>query len=425
MQKTLLCVSLVGLLAGAAMGADKAHKYSLTDLGPVGPGGSVVHINRVGLIAGAITAVDSTDHASLWYRRHVIDISKPGLGGANSIAYATNVFGQAVGGAETGQPDPRNADFCGFKAYGLVTSGDICAPFVWHNGAMRELPKLGGSNGSATQINIFGVAVGEVENAVSDTGCPERFEFKPVKWQGGKVIELPTYAGDPDALAYAVNDRGQVTGSSGVCAPFNPNLQAAMVPLHPLLWEPDGSVKYLGTLGGTGRSFANLAINLNNKGHVVGTSALAGDQVNHAFLWTEEGGMHDLGALHPDDPNSGAAGINDFDEITGISLPADGPPSAFVWRNGQMTDLNTVVHGTGNLHLLAGTSINNEGEIVGMAIDTQTGEVHGFLATPRGHGDRDEDVEAEVQHDAKLSFSPEVVHNLLESGLLVGRWRMR
>ena len=89
----------------------------------------MVHINRIGLIAGAITAADSADHASLWHKKRVMDISRPGLGGANSIAYATNAFGQAVGGAETGKPDPNGADFCGFKAYGLVTSGDICAPF--------------------------------------------------------------------------------------------------------------------------------------------------------------------------------------------------------------------------------------------------------------------------------------------------------
>jgi probable HAF family extracellular repeat protein len=245
-----------------------------------------------------------------------------------------------------------------------------------------------------------------------------------VKWRNGKVIELPTYDSDPDALAYAINDRGQVTGSSGECAPFNPNLQAAMLPLHPLLWEPDGSAKYLGTLGGTGRGFANLAININNKGHVVGTSALAGDHVNHAFLWTEEAGMRDLGALHSDDVNSGAAGINDFDEITGISVPADGPPGAFVWRSGRMTDLNSVVHGAANLHLLSGTSINNDGEIIGMAIDTETEEVHGFLASPLRHSFGGYDTDS-VRKRARTSLSSETIRRLLNSGLLVGRWRAK
>jgi probable HAF family extracellular repeat protein len=415
---------MAALLAGAAVCAEKAPTYSVTDLGPLGPGGSLVHINRIGLIAGALTSANNTDHATLWYKKNVIDISKPGFGGANSIAYATNVFGHAVGGAETGKPDPSAADFCGFKAYGMVTSGDICAPFFWRNGVMAQLPTLGGNNGSATQINLFGVIVGEVENALRDPGCPERFQFKPVKWQNGKVIELPTYPGDPDAVAYAINDLGQVIGSSGQCAPFNPNLQLAMAPLHPLLWERDGSVKYLGTLGGTGRNFANLAININNRGHVVGTSALAGDRVNHAFFWTEQKGMQDLGALHLNDVNSGAAGINDFDEITGISVPADGPPSAFVWRNGQMTDLNTVVRGAANLHLFLGSSINNDGEIIGAAIDTGTGEMHGFLATPRGSNSKGDDAQDEIRSDVKPSFSPEAIRKLLESRLLAGRLRV-
>ena len=196
-----------------------------------------------------------------------------------------------------------------------------------------------------------------------------------------------------------------------------------MVPLHPLLWDRDGSVTYLGTLGGTGRGFANLAININNRGHVVGTSGLAGDQVNRAFLWTKERGMQDLGALNPTDVNSGAAGINDFDEITGISVPADGPPSAFVWRNGQMTDLNTVVRGAGNLHLIAGSSINNDGQIIGAAINTETGEVHGFLATPRGNGLSSEEGDDDVRTDVKPSFSPETMCKLLDRGLLVGRMR--
>ncbi len=423
MHKQFVCASIAALLATAAICADNTSRYSLTDLGSLGPGGSLIHINRIGLIAGALTAANGTDHATLWYKKRVIDISKPGLGGANSIAYATNVFGLAVGGAETGKPDPSAADFCGFKAYGLVTSGDICAPFVWYNGVMRQLPTLGGNNGSATQINLFGVIAGEVENTLRDPGCPERLQFKPVKWQDSKVIELPTYPGDPDAVAYAINDFGQVIGSSGQCAPFNPNLQLAMAPLHPLLWERDGSVKYLGTLGGTGRNFANLAININNRGHVVGTSALAGDRVNHAFLWTEQKGMQDLGALHPSDVNSGAAGINDFDEITGISVPADGAPSAFVWRNGQMTDLNTMVRGAGKLHLLLGSSINNDGEIIGAAIDTATGEMHGFLAIPRGSNSKDDDAQDEIRIDVKTFFSPEAIRKLLESGLLAGRLR--
>ena len=206
-----------------------APRYTLTDLGPVGPGGLPLYISANGIISGAAAARDGSDHAVLWYRRFKVDIARPGLGGANSIAFGVNVFGQAVGAAETGQPDPSGVDFCGFKTYGLPTAGGVCAPFFWQNGVMRKLPTLGGNNGTASQINRWGVAAGEAETALSDPDCPERFQFKPVRWHDGRIHELSTLSGDPDAVAYAINDRGQVVGSSGTCAPFNPALQLACI----------------------------------------------------------------------------------------------------------------------------------------------------------------------------------------------------
>jgi probable HAF family extracellular repeat protein len=295
-------------------------------------------------------------------------------------------------------------DFCGFKTLGLSSNGLVCAAFIWQNGMMKKLPTLGGNNGSSTQINTWGVISGEVENTSPDPGCPQRYEFKPVKWQGSKTIQLATYPGDPDGVAYAINDAGQVVGSTGTCAPYNPNFQLAMVPAHPMLWEADGTPRYLGTLGGTGNNpnNANLAININNRGHVVGTSALAGDETGHAFLWTREKGMQDLGTL-PGDFGSGAIAISDGEQISGISIGPNGP-RAFVWQNGSMSDLNDLVRPT-PLHLLFAPAINSSGQIAGIAVDTRNGEVHGFLATPRdGSG----------QDDGPRLFSMEDVRRVLE-----------
>jgi probable HAF family extracellular repeat protein len=383
----MLCLAL-GLATpgtGAAQGAPtQAQRYTLTDLGPIGPAGQVLNISNNGLIAGAVTTPDNTDHAVLFYGRQRLDISTHGLGGPNSLAYGVNSFGQTVGGAETGKKDPGSVDFCGFQTLGLASPGAVCAAFIWQNGIMAKLPTLGGNNGAGSQINRWGVVAGEVENAAPDPGCPQRFQVRPVKWQGGKVNELSTYPGDPDAVAYAINDFGQVVGSSGTCAPYNPLLQLSMVPVHPLLWEADGTRRYLGTLGGSGTVFGNLAININNKGHVVGTSALTGDVTGHAFLWTSTGGIRDLQTL-PGDEISGAVAINDSDQITGISISADGVPRAFVWQNGVMTDLNDLAR-PASLHLLSGTAINADGQIAGFAVDPANGDMHGFLATPRGAG---------------------------------------
>ena len=73
---------------------------------------------------------------------------------------------------------------------------------------------------------------------------------------------------------------------------------------HSLLWEKYGLVHDLGNLGGTSDPdllIGNIAFAINNPGQVVGTSALSGNKANHAFRWTAERGIEDLGTLLGDD----------------------------------------------------------------------------------------------------------------------------
>jgi hypothetical protein len=58
-----------------------------------------------------------------------------------------------------------------------------------------------------------------------------------------------------------------------------------------------------------------------------------------------------------------------------------GNPRAFLWENGVMTDLNTLVPANAPLYLLIGFSINSRGEIAGFGV-TNDGELHAFLASP-------------------------------------------
>ena len=168
---------------------------------------------------------------------------------------------------------------------------------------------------------------------------------------------------------------------SGPCAPFDPNLELYLVDSHALLWQ-DGKVTDLGNLGGDGRFGGNHACAINNQGHVVGHSDLTGDTTFHAYLWTRQTGMRDLGTL-PGDFASLAIGISDRGEVVGGSLDANFNIRATLWQNGAMTDLNTLIPANSGLYLLLAESINSSGEIVGFGV-TNTGEVHGFLATPRG-----------------------------------------
>jgi len=366
----------------AAVALAQPPTYKVTDLGAVGPNGQPFAITNNGRVAGA-TQVGEIVRAELWYKGRVVDLGQPGLKGQNSQAFGVNAWGQAVGEAQTDSPDPQGEDFCGFAALGLASSGTTCLPFVWQNGVLRPQPTLGGNNGQANQINSQGEAAGMVENDTPDSTCPsggpQKLEFMPVVWQNGNVRELPTYPGDSDGNAHAINDSGHAAGGSGVCGAFNPIWGSNLQPLHALLWEGSETID-LGSLGGTGQGDGIMAIGLNNHDQVIGSSDLEGDATFHAFLWTHETGMQDLGTVQGD-VDSAALGINDLGQIVGVSLDANFNPRAFLRHREELVDLNTLVPASSPLHLATACSINAAGEIIGFAFDN-SGNVHAYLAVP-------------------------------------------
>ena len=222
-MKTMMNSIAAGSLLAALAIAQPPH-YTVTDLGAVGVSpGQPFFVAPNGLIAGAATAPNGAMHAMLWYKRLKMDIGKPALGGANSVAFSVNGAGQAAGEAQTSTLDPNAEDFCGFGALGLPSAGNSCLPFIWQNGTMKALPTLGGNNGAANQINKYGEMAGLAENATPDPGCPapQVLQFKPVTWTNGKAHELVRIDGDRDGAAFAINDNGQVAGTSGQCSAFN------------------------------------------------------------------------------------------------------------------------------------------------------------------------------------------------------------
>ena len=203
-------------------------RYTVTDLGLVGgPPGQPFVIKDNGLISEGVAVSDTAWHAMLWFHGMTLDLGKAGgLGGPSSVAFGVNEIGQAVGEAEAANADPNGEDFCGF--------GDrlICEPFIWHGGTMLPLVPLKdakgvpGTNAVANAINNSGQVVGTAEDTERDSTCPpvnpalgqyQQFQFKPVLWANGTTRELPTFGGDPDGIAFAINDKGQAVGATGTC----------------------------------------------------------------------------------------------------------------------------------------------------------------------------------------------------------------
>jgi probable HAF family extracellular repeat protein len=163
---------------------------------------------------------------------------------------------------------------------------------------------------------------------------------------GLRARDLGTLRGFCCSRAIAVNDRGDVVGDSAIAGGENP-------PVHAFLWR-HGRMRDLGTLGGR----SSFATGVNNRGDVVGYSEVAGG-ATHAFLW-RDGRMRDIGDI-PGATTSLAGGINDRGEVTG-RVVVGGRLLAFVWRAGVPTTLTGPAG-----EPASGFAINNRGAVAGSA----------------------------------------------------------
>jgi probable HAF family extracellular repeat protein len=187
-------------------------------------------------------------------------------------------------------------------------------------------------------------------------------------YDGSTVRNLGAFGGTA-AVAYALNELGQVAGTAETAAGV----------FHAFRWSRASGLVDLNRPG-VGNS---IGIDINNKGQVAGTARFTPpSNMSHAFRWSPAGGMVDLGALGPTS-ESLAYGINDAGTAVGWSDEASGPRLTQVtkWPAG----------GGGPIPLNAFPSIasialdiNNAGQIVGgAAFDTRLND-QAFLWTREG-----------------------------------------
>jgi probable HAF family extracellular repeat protein len=398
-SRLLLNYSGLGLLAlltmtsgslAQAQGSGPLH-YSVTDLGVLGNGNnsSGFDMNSAGWVGGSSNLTPGgPQHSFLWYGGGPLkDLGT--LGGAacpqcNSGADGPNWFGEAPISSDIASTDPDGEDFCGFGTHLQ------CRGAIWRFGKLIELRGLpGGRNTAAFGINNLGQVVGFAENGIRDTTCAQTtafqvFRFEAVEWEpNGEIHELSPLKrkGDTVAFAFGNNDRGQSVGTSGTCATVG--LPPAVNGQHAVLWERDGTPRYLGTLGDANNTMFNAAGSINNLGEVAGTSQATDGNI-HSFLWTETTGMQDIGTL----PGAFVTvapcchTINNRSQVVGFSIDGTGS-TAFLWQNNVIIDLNTLTVDS-PLHLLTAESINDAGEITGQGcVMPACTELHAYRAVPK------------------------------------------
>jgi probable HAF family extracellular repeat protein len=367
------------LAANDHKGNRRYHVINLGTLGGTASNGYGGPNDRGWVTGDANLTGDQHEHAFVWYKGAMTDLGT--LGGPNSsVSFPVkDDVGLVVGNAQIHKIDPLG-EFWG-SAYFCTTKNcqgyrNLMLGFLWQGDGMIALPTLGGNNGAATGANNRGQVVGVTETATHDSNCvrPQVLDFDAVIWgpKRGQIQALPLISGDVSGAALAINDRGEVVGTSGTC----------MVPTsfafatHAVMWQ-HGIAEDLRGFGG---AMNNVALAINNRGQIVGESDLPGDAATHAFLW-QNGEMTDLGTLSGD-VISAANDINNKGQIVGISCDANFNCRAFLWEKGVMTDLNTLIPPNSPLYLTYGGGINDKGEIAGSAYEQTTGASPAFLAFP-------------------------------------------
>lgn len=425
-MKSLICIGAIAvvlpisprLAAQEQQGMGQQIQYSVVNLGTLGGSASNGYggVNDRGWVTGdANLAGDQNEHAFLWRDGVMTDLGT--LGGPNSSVGipVKDVKGLIVGGAQTDTVDPLGefwgaAYFC--TSVNCAGWQNLQRGFLWRNGVMAALPTLGGNNNSAFGVNNRGQVVGMAETATQDPTCipPQILDFEAVIWgpKLGQIQELPPLPGDTISAALAINDNGQVVGTSGICA-----VPTSLAPgVHAVLWQ-NGSVTDLGGFGGV---MNNSGLAINNAGQVVGISDLPGDTTAHAFFW-QNGVMTDLGTL-PGDVFSEANDINSKGQVVGISCDVNFNCRAFLWENGVMTDLNTLVAPGSPLYLIFGGGINDRGEIAGTGFDPNIGDAPAFLAIPVA---RSAAPQSGARSSPRLTL-PESIRKLLQRRMRFGRF---
>lgn len=227
------------------------------------------------------------------------------------------------------------------------------ARFTYDGSYVQDLGSLGGSRGGqAEAVNDSGMAAG-FSHVGEDANGQRIYRGYVNHYLTGYTQELGTLGNGRDSRAYGINNNGKVVGWSNTLADGSDHQAFVYDTATNSMDALQGPI-----LGGA-RSFA---FDINDSDQIVGTATTANGSAN-AFLY-QNGQATNLGSLD----NSGyseARGINESGQVTGFSLDSDKNYTAFIYDD---------VNGMQSLGGMGGDSegydINSKGQVVGKAKDT-------------------------------------------------------
>jgi probable HAF family extracellular repeat protein len=344
---TLTLIVAAALWAPAPRAQSTPGPYTFTDLGTLGGLSAQANdMNQAGEITGSATLASNQTHAFRWDGGHMTDLGTL-AGGTASVGLGINGLGHVVG-------------------YSNQVPAGASIATLWRDGAAINMtPDLAAGQGSSARaINDNGQAVVTISGVDGFV------------WQNGTRTPLGNLGGGFGSFPQDINNAGQIVGSSHAAA------VSALGPMqHAFVWQ-NGAMTDLGLLPGDEDSGASA---INDLGVIVGSSGRTDPDTYEQFYKPFIYANGQMTAIPVPGTESFGADINDAGDVVG-TMRAGGavtPWHAWIYKDGVVTNLNSVKPTGTGLHLAFANAINNAGQISGVAMDAQ-GRYHGFLLTPGG-----------------------------------------
>ncbi len=252
-------------------------------------------------------------------------------------------------------PDPTFNFVHGLDERGVLVGSSGQRAWAWLQGVPHLLePPFGVYSGAAQDANRSGLICGSVGDSdwIGPMHCVWESPTSTARVLRGLFSDGTT------GLAMAVNESGQIAGTSGA-------LVGSFVAMR---WQsPDAVPMQIGPLPGAMNS---EGLDMNELGDLVGRSSFP-DASTEAFLYHSAAaeliglGFFPSAAY----PYSEALGVNDRRQVVGSANAGPGVAHAFLWQNGVLHDLNDLVRpDPAILHLSSAVAINDRGEIAAEAV---------------------------------------------------------